>query len=220
MTPDSRPNEPLSATAAENLERIQEERTLPLEGQPGTDSLTVRRQERAEQWFVLRDLKRAGALRPAYLSLREEGLEVFTPMRWRVRHKGARGERVEVPVVQDLLFVHTSRLRLDPVIALVPTLQYRYLRGAGYRQPMTVRLAEMERFIRAVQGAQEVRYYLPGELTPDMVGRMVRLSGGPMDGCEGHLLALRGSRKKRLLVELPSLLSAAVEVNPEFVQLI
>ena len=39
-------------------------------------------------WFVMRDLKRPNAKLPAYKFLAEQGLEVFTPMTWRlsVRH--------------------------------------------------------------------------------------------------------------------------------------
>ena len=41
-----------------------------------------------------------------------------------------------------------------------------------------------------------------------------------LDGYEGHLLTVRGSKVKRLLVELPHLLMASVEVEPEYIQLL
>ena len=53
-----------------------------------------------------------------------------------------------------------------------------------------------------------------------MVGRAVRIIGGPLDGYEGRLLRLRGARAKRVIVELPNLIALAVEVQPEFIQLI
>lgn len=37
---------------------------------------------------------------------------------------------------------------------------------------------------------------------------------------EGNLLFIRGSRKKRLIVEIPGFLTAAVEVDPEFITLL
>lgn len=40
-----------------------------------------------------------------------------------------------------------------------------------------------------------------------------------MNGYEGRLQKLQGSRIKRLFVELPNLLTAAVEVQPEFIQI-
>lgn len=44
-----------------------------------------------DNWFVLRDLTRPNAKRPAYRLLEEKGIEVFTPMRWQlVERKGKR----------------------------------------------------------------------------------------------------------------------------------
>ena len=101
----------------------------------------------------------------------------------------------------------------------ISNLQYRYLRG-GYRKPMTVGHAEMNRFIHAVHSDDSPRYFLVEELTPAMYGRMIRIEGGPLDGYEGRLLSIRGSRVKRLIVEIPGLLVAAVEVDPEYIRLL
>ena len=53
-----------------------------------------------------------------------------------------------------------------------------------------------------------------------MIGKAVRIVGGPLDGYEGRLLKLQGSRIKRMFVELPDQLIVAVEVQPEFIQLL
>ena len=53
-----------------------------------------------------------------------------------------------------------------------------------------------------------------------MVGKYVRIVGGLLNGYKGRLMKLQGSRVKRLFVELPNLLTAAVEVQPEFIQII
>ena len=170
-------------------------------------------------WYVMRDLKRPNAKLPAYRYLTDEGLEVFTPMCWRLYTRQGRRIREERPFLSDLLFVHTTRPVLDAYVESVSTLQYRYLRG-GYCLPMTVGDAEMERFIRAVRTDNSPRYYLPGELTSAMYGHRVRIVGGPLDGYEDRLLSVRGSRVRRLLVDIPNLLTAGIEVNPEYVQLI
>ena len=170
-------------------------------------------------WFVMRDLKRPNAKLPAYKFLAEQGLEVFTPMTWRLSVRHGKRIREERPFLPDLLFVHCDRSLLDPLVELVPTLQYRYIRGA-YCEPMTVGEAEMDRFMRAVRSTDSPRYYQPGELTPAQYGRMVRIVGGPLDGYEGRLLSVRGSRVKRLLVDIPNLLVAGVEVQPEYIQVL
>lgn len=164
-----------------------------------------------DDWFVLRDLTRPNAKRPAYRLLEEKGIEIFTPMRWRLVERKGKRIREEVPLLHDLLFAHTTRTCMDPIVEEISTLQYRYLRG-GYRKPMTVGHAEMNRFIRAVHSDDSPRYFLVEELTSAMYGRMIRIEGGPLDGYEGRLLSIRGSRVKRLIVEIPGLLVAAVEV--------
>ena len=167
-----------------------------------------------DNWFILRDLTRPNAKRPAYRLLEEKGIEIFTPMRWRLVERKGKRIREEVPLLHDLLFAHTTRTCMDPIVEEISTLQYRYLRG-GYRKPMTVGHAEMNRFIHAVHSDDSPRYFLVEELTPAMYGRMIRIEGGPLDGYEGRLLSIRGSRVKRLIVEIPGLLVAAVEVDRE-----
>lgn len=121
------------------------------------------------RWYVMRDLKRANAKEPAYKLLEGMKMEVFVPMKWRlVTHGGVR-IREEVPFMPDLLFVHERRITLDPIVEKIRTLQYRWLRRT-WREPMTVADGDMERFIHAVNAAENPKYYQPDELTPDMYG--------------------------------------------------
>lgn len=95
-------------------------------------------------------------------------------MRWQLVERKGKRIREEVPLLHDLLFAHTTRTCMDPIVEEISTLQYRYLRG-GYRKPMTVGHAEMNRFIRAVHSDDSPRYFLVEELTPAMYGRMIRI---------------------------------------------
>lgn len=171
------------------------------------------------QWFVMRDLKRGNAKQPAYKLLDELKIRFFTPMVWKLRIRQGKHIRQQVPFIPDLLFVYDSRKVLDPIVERVATLQYRFVKG-GNRQPMTVRNADMERFIRAVDAMNNPCFYTPEEIKPDMLGKNVRIVGGLLDGYEGRLQKMQGSRIKRLFVELPNPLTAAVEVQPEFIQLL
>ena len=170
------------------------------------------------QWFVMRDLKRRNAKLPAYKLLDGLVIKVFTPMVWRLVTRHGKRIKEEVPFMQDLLFVHDTRQAVDPIVEKYDTVQYRYVRG-GYKIPMTVSESDMQRFIDAVNSAENPQYYTPKEITPDMIGRKVRIVGGPLDGYEGNLQKMQGARVKRLFVELPNLLAAAVEVQPEYIQL-
>lgn len=169
------------------------------------------------QWFVMRDLTHYHSKSPAYKMLDGLNIENFTPKVQKLVVRGGKRERIEVPFIHDLLFVHDSRLTLDPIVEKVPTFQYRFLKGG---MPMIVRDKEMEAFKKAVESSVSPQFYHPQEITSDMRKRKIRIIGGNLDGYEGTLVTVRGSKVKRLMVELPTLLAAAIEVEPEYIQLL
>ena len=169
------------------------------------------------QWFVMRDLKRRNAKQPAYLMFKDKGIEFFTPMVHKLLTIHGKREDREVPFMQDLLFVKETKEKLDIIVEAIPTLQYRYKLGVQHT-PIVVRNTDMERFIKAVEATENPKYYRPEEITPYMLNRKIRIIGGQLDGYTGTLVTTRGSKTKRLLVELPMLLAAAVDVETEFIQ--
>ena len=60
-------------------------------------------------WFVMRDLKRPNAKQPAYRFLAEQGLEVFTPMTWRLTLRQGSA------CARNVLSFRTSCLSIVPV---------------------------------------------------------------------------------------------------------
>lgn len=166
-------------------------------------------------WFVMRDLTHYHSKSPAYKMLDGLKIENFTPKVQKLVVRGGKRERIEVPFIHDLVFVHDSRLNIDPIVEKVPTFQYRFLKG---RLPMTVRDKEMEQFKKVVETSESPLFYRPQEVTPDMRKRKIRIIGGNLDGYEGTLVTVRGSKVKRLLVELPTLIAAAIEVETEYIQ--
>ena len=149
----------------------------------------------------------------------QEAIKVFVPLMEQITLQKGKKVREKVPVIQDLLFVYDSRRHLDSIVEKTRTLQYRWLRNT-FREPMTVPDLEMDRFIQAVSSTDSPKYYLPEEITSQMCGRKIRIIGGPLNGYEGCLLKIRGSKIKRLLVELKGYLAVGVEVLPEYIQFV
>ena len=170
--------------------------------------------------YAMRDLTRANSNHPAWQGLAESGFRVYTPLTWKITLRAGRKERRQTPVIHDLLFVDSPREELDRYVRHTPNLQYRFVRGGRQGDVMQVDDKEMDRFILATQSDPEPRYYSPAEITPAMIGKKVRIVGGTLDGMEGNLLSMKGMRKKRLIVELQGTLMAAVEVNPEYIEII
>jgi len=87
-------------------------------------------------WFVMRDLKCSDTKQTAYKQLEDNG--GIYPMKSCIKIRNSKCTREKVPFIQDLLFVHDSRKIIDPIVDKTPTLQYRYKKGGGYCNPMTV----------------------------------------------------------------------------------
>lgn len=172
-------------------------------------------------WFVLRDLKRSNAKSPAYKALPNLGFETFTPMHWVLKDIPTGGKtRVNVPFIHGLLFVKSLKSELDKVIDKTETLQYRFVKGKQ-QTPMVVPMEEMEQFIKAVTAEHSsCIYYSPEEVKPEMFGKKVRILGGTLDGTTGDLITKRGSKKKRLMLQLDGLLMASVEIKDGLIQFI
>lgn len=175
-------------------------------------------------WYVLRDLKRPNSKKPAYKELQESPYDlqdkVFVPLVQRVYTRGSKKVVMYVPFMTDLLFVHEERQVLDPIVQSINTLQYRYAKGCKQHDPMRVSHAEMSRFIEAVRKAEHVEYYSLEEVSPQLYGKRIRIIGGLLNGYEGRLLSKRGSKHKSLLIDLIGVMSAAIQVESEYIQLI
>ena len=85
---------------------------------------------------------------------------------------------------------------------------------------MVVSDSDMQRFIDAVTNSASVRYYSPSEINSAMKGKYVHIIGGALNGYQGILLSVRGSKIKRLVVEIPNLITAGIEVDPEYIKII
>ena len=177
-----------------------------------------------DRWYVLRDLARPNAKNPAYKQLQampELADCVFIPMKQHVFTEF--GKRVVrfIPYMPDLVFVHKSREELDPIVREMTLLQYRYVRGGKQYEALSVRHEVMKEFMEAVKEIDNVEYYSYEEVSPRLYGKQIRIIGGRLNGFEGRLMSKRGSKSKRLLIDLAECnLSAAIQVESEYIQLL
>ena len=170
------------------------------------------------QWFCLRDLKRPNAKIKGFQQLTDEGFRVFTPLKEKIRVSGGKRIKACLPVISDLLFVQSERDTLDKAIEKIPTLQYRFVKGGAYQEAMTVGDREMEDFIRVATLGNETRYLNPEEIDKSIIGKRVRVIGGPLDAVEGRVLSIRGKKNRRVLIELQGLLAMTFEVTPDLLE--
>lgn len=174
--------------------------------------------EEIKQWFVM------GAPYRNEIKVRdalfEYGVECYVPMCTRIREiKGRKVRKVE-PAVSNLLFVRASEVQLKTLKLRIPRLQYKTNREDNKLRKVIVRDSEMENFMRFTRSLSEgVSYLTPEELKLEK-GTRIRVVGGGLDGVEGTFLKLKGRRSKVLVVSLEGVVSAVVDISPEYVQVI
>lgn len=148
--------------------------------------------------------------------LDDAGIVNFLPLRWDTVEAGGRRIKIQVSLVRNLIFVKSSPQELEPIVRSNPRFQHIYCRGGAKHQPLIVPDGQMEDFIKAVESSEEAEVLSPDEL-PLRRGQWVRISGGSLDGVVGRFMRVKGARSKRLVVEIPRLLAAVVEVDPSSV---
>ena len=100
----------------------------------------------------------------------------------------------------------------------LPIVQYLTRPVNGHNEPIIVPDVQMEQFIRVSDSHDDkLSYFLPDELNLSR-GTAVRIIGGPFDGVEGIFIKVQGVRNRRVVVQLPSLLSVVAEVHPDLIQ--
>lgn len=160
-------------------------------------------------------LKHWFAIRITYgreLLLKEllDGVEVenFIPMRYDYVHKNGSKLRKLVPAIHNLVFVHSTRSKIDELKEKHSIkLPMRYVMNRTFRQPIIIPDAQMRSFI-LVSGTynEAILYIEPTELAL-VRGQKVRITGGVFEGVIGEFIRIRHDR--RVVVHLEGVMAIA-----------
>lgn len=148
--------------------------------------------------------------------LDERGVENFIPMKY---EKSVRtGRKHLVPVIHNIIFVRTTASRIQELKkpTCVPLLQYMMDQRLGKK--ITVPEKQMRQFI-AVTGTYDetLRFFGPSEINFTKAQK-VRITGGMFEGCEGVFVKVKGSRAKKVVIEIQGIVAVAlVSVHPDLV---
>ena len=147
------------------------------------------------------------------------GLDAFVPLSYVVKTRKGQKYRALVPALSRLLFVKGT---LDEIKTYIQQSQFvLFIRKSTFSNKedyLTVPTKAMEDFIAITEHREErVTYFRPEEISLQQ-GDQIRIKGGIYDGREGVIMRIKGKRNKHLVVQIPGLLVAAVEIAPEIVQ--
>ncbi len=135
--------------------------------------------------------------------------------------KSHRGQKLRalVPAISQLLFVKGT---LEEVKDYIQNAHYVvFIRKSTFSNKedyLTVPTKAMEDFIAVTEHHEEhVTYFRPEEISLQE-GDMIRIKGGIYDGREGTIMRIKGKRNKHLVVQIPGMLIAAIELSPEMIE--
>lgn len=172
-----------------------------------------------ERWYVLGSLKRNQELKIRD-ELRRESFNCFVPLHYVVKIvKGVR-KRDLVPAIPGLVFLQGVEETLKE--AIQGRKQGLYLRKSTFsnkEEYLTVSDRDMQNFMAVVEQAGEHITYFSAEEIQLHPGDKIRIKGGMFDGREGVIMRVKGRRKKQFVVSIPGVVYAAVELEPELIEL-
>lgn len=150
---------------------------------------------------------------------RRYGLQAFVPLTYVVKTHRGQKHRALVPAVGKLLFVKGT---LEEVKDYIQHAHYVvFIRKSTFSNKedyLTVPTKAMEDFIAVTENHEEhVTYFRPEEISLQE-GDKIRIKGGFYDGLEGIIMRIKGKRNKHLVVQIPGMLIAAIELSPEMIE--
>ena len=172
-------------------------------------------------WYVIGSLNRQNELkiRDAF---RKDGKECFVPLRYELVKVNGKKARQMVPAIPGMVFIK----EFDALEKMKEYFLHRkervFLKKSTFSNRedyLVVSDHDMENFMAITEKAGErITYYEPGEiqLRP---GDRIRVNGGLYDGREGVIMRVKGKRRKQLVVSIPGVLIASVEMEPDLVEL-
>ena len=173
----------------------------------------------AEQlWFVMRDQHRGPSSQYMYEHLAAQGFETYTPTVKKSKLVKGHAVIVEKPYIRDLFFIHGTLSEIKAIMNPYCHFQFRYRTGVSPATPIVVPNKEMDDFIRVNQNSDSPEFISPDSIPSDVRNRKIRVVGGPLDGVQGMLKTVRGSKFKTLYVELPGIMAVSSVSQFDYIQ--
>ena len=152
---------------------------------------------------------------------RRYGLRSFVPLQYEVKHVKGHDRRVLIPALTKYIYVKGTLEEVqDYILNAHFSVYIQRSTFTGHKEFLTVPTQAMEDFIAVTENNEEhVTYFNPGEIRLN-VGDQIRIKGGLYDGREGIIMRVKGKRNRHLVVQIPGILIAAIEMTPDMIEMI
>lgn len=169
-------------------------------------------------WFVVIAYKQEAKAETVLSD--KDGLEYYIAKHHVIRTIKGKRQRVLVPYIPNLLFIHatwTQIVNFKKKHSFIKFATWKKSTGLEY---LIVPDKQMRDFIRvSTDYERNVRYYSPSEINFKK-GTQVRVIGGKLHGVEGTFVKINGRRNRQLVVLIPRLLAASIEISPDYIEVL
>lgn len=192
----------------------QEKHSMSLVVSDGNVSIVHKRIEDPIRWFAMRATYRH-ELKIRDM-LKEHGIETFIPMKYTFIKKGKKITRLQVPVINSLIFVYSTQQKLQAIKAQNPYLQYIVDKN---KQKIIVPEKQMQQFITVCSTYDDsLKFFDPTEINLTK-GTRVKILAGEFEGYEGTFVKVKGARDRRVVIAIQGIIAVAMAtINPELIQ--
>ena len=172
-----------------------------------------------QSWYALRCTSPSHELRVRD-DVRRYGLESFVPLKYEVKKVKGHDQRLLVPAITQYIFVKGTLEEVEDYIANAHYVVFiQRSTFSNHKDYLTVPAKAMEDFIAVTEhNEQRITYFSPQEIRLN-VGDQIRVKGGLYDGREGIIMRVKGKRNRHLVVQIPGILIAAVELSPDMIEM-
>lgn len=154
--------------------------------------------------------------------LEKNNVHCFVPLRCQlVKARGRDKVRKLVPAVSNLIFVHSTKARIQALKQEVPYLQYHTKPEEGRNVPVTVPDRQMDPFIAACNTYNEKMTFISPDEINLSEGTRVRIAGGTFDGVEGTFVRVEKGRQKHVVVLVEGIVAVVLaKVSDGYIQVL
>lgn len=154
--------------------------------------------------------------------LEKNNVRCFVPLRYQlVKVRGKEKVRKLVPAISNLIFVHSTKGRIQALKSDLPYLQYHTMPKEGRNVPVTVPKEQMEQFMAVCNTYNEnMIFHTPDELNLTE-GTRVKIAGGTFDGVEGTFVRVEKGKHKHVVVLIEGIAAVVLaKVTDGYIQVL
>lgn len=173
-------------------------------------------------WYAMK--ASYGRATKAKVVLDSMNIENYMPLRYEKVKVRGRNKIISSAAIANLIFIRSALTQLEEAkhrINYLHNMLTRSVEQSSVLVPIVISDRDMDHFMQVAAFAKEKINYIDTELNPLSKGCKVRVSSGEFKGYEGILIRPKGSRSRKVVLDVNGVLSVEIpSVDIELLEII